>query len=124
MKNYIETEMFAIKPKEFTHKKGTGSSCSFMMKGNATGEGDEPLVWWRAVSFDMVFKPNTSYLVKGSIQVTAPYGDRPAGLQVVVKKAVELNEGRYAVAIKRHSVSKDYVDPVAELNPASTNIPM
>ena len=144
MKTYFEAEIFVIKPKSFNHKKGVGSSCSFVLKGDAGADGQESLVWIRAVWFDGEFKEKTSYLVKGSLQVTAPYADRPAGLQVVCKIAIELNEGRYTIANKRHSTSKSnhseqhqstyqpqvtnqpngYRDPVAMENPQDPYIPM
>lgn len=146
MKNYFEAEVFVIKPKSFTHAKGTGSNFSFMMQGQAQGENqDAPIVWFSGVCFNTEIKERTTYLLRGYLQVQAAYGDRPPQLQLVASEAIELKANQYVVRTKRlnpqetvqapnasadvpthttNAHSDSYQDPVAAINPASNEIPM
>ncbi len=111
MKTYFEGEIFTIKPRQFKHKNGTGTSFSFMLQGDKPSESeDAPVVWISAVSFSDEIKEKRRYLVRGYLQVKPPWNDRPAGLQLVITEAFELGSSQYTVRTKRLTQSTDQND--------------
>ena len=99
--NYFETKVFTIKPKPFQYSKGTGYNFFFSMQGEAQPEGATPTVWFIGVSFNQEILEKQYYLMRGYLQVSPPYGDRPAGLQLVVSEAIPLQQNQYVVRTKR-----------------------
>ncbi len=99
--NYFETKVFTLKARNFKHAKGEGTNFFFNMQGDAPAEGETPTVWFSAVSFNQVIQEKKSYLMRGYLQVSPPYGERPAGLQLVVSEAILLGESQYVVRTKR-----------------------
>lgn len=97
MKNYFETEAFAVNVRSFNYSKGEGYNFSFSMKGESQSEdkNSAPVVWISGVSFNQPILDKRSYLLRGKLQVKPPYKDYPGQVQEVPQKTSNGQNGSY-----------------------------